>query len=70
MQGRSGNWRHLYALAMTLAGSERTGGLLSALEGLYAVSVKIIDLIMQVAPYAVACLLFNNTARFGLEGKA
>jgi DAACS family dicarboxylate/amino acid:cation (Na+ or H+) symporter len=57
----------VFGVAMTLAGSERTGGLLSALEGLYAVSAKIIDLIMQVAPYAVACLLFNNTARFGLE---
>ena len=57
----------VFGVAMTLAGSERTAGLLSALEGLYAVSVKIIDLIMQVAPYAVACLLFNNTARFGLE---
>jgi DAACS family dicarboxylate/amino acid:cation (Na+ or H+) symporter len=54
-------------VALTLAGTERTAGLLSALEGLYAVSAKIIDLIMQVAPYAVACLLFNNTARFGLD---
>jgi DAACS family dicarboxylate/amino acid:cation (Na+ or H+) symporter len=57
----------VFGVAMTLAGPERTAGLLSALEGLYAVSVKIIDVIMQVAPYAVACLLFNNTARFGLD---
>jgi len=57
----------MFGVAMTIVGSERTAGLLSALEGLYAVSVKIIDLIMQVAPYAVACLLFNNTARFGLD---
>jgi len=57
----------VFGVAMTLAGSERTSGLLAALEGLYAVSAKIIDLIMQVAPYAVACLLFNNTARFGLD---
>jgi DAACS family dicarboxylate/amino acid:cation (Na+ or H+) symporter len=57
----------VFGVAMTLAGSERTGGLLSALEGLYAVSAKIIDLIMQVAPYAVACLVFNNTAPFGLD---
>jgi DAACS family dicarboxylate/amino acid:cation (Na+ or H+) symporter len=57
----------VFGVAMTLAGPDRTAGLLSALEGLYAVSAKIIDLIMQVAPYAVACLLFNNTARFGLD---
>ena len=40
---------------------------MSLLEALYAVSAKIIDLIMLIAPYAVACLLFNNTARFGLD---
>ncbi len=57
----------LFGVAMTFAGSERTAGLLAALEGLYAVSAKIIDLIMKLAPYAVACLLFNNTARFGLD---
>jgi DAACS family dicarboxylate/amino acid:cation (Na+ or H+) symporter len=57
----------VFGVAMTLAGTDRTAGLLSALEGLYAVSAKIIDLIMQAAPYAVACLLFNNTARFGLD---
>jgi DAACS family dicarboxylate/amino acid:cation (Na+ or H+) symporter len=57
----------LFGVALTLAGTERTAGLLAALEGLYAVSAKIIDLIMRVAPYAVACLLFNNTARFGLD---
>ncbi len=57
----------VFGAAMTLAGKERTTGLLAALEGLYAVSAKIIDLIMQVAPYAVACLLFNNMARFGLD---
>jgi len=57
----------VFGVALTLAGAARTGPLLSALEGLYAVSAKIIDLIMQLAPYAVACLLFNNTARFGLD---
>lgn len=57
----------MFGVALMLVGAERTGGLVSALEGLYAVSTKIIELIMQVAPYAVACLLFNNTARFGLD---
>ena len=37
------------------------------LESVYAVSAKIVDMIMQVAPFAVACLLFNNVARFGLD---
>jgi DAACS family dicarboxylate/amino acid:cation (Na+ or H+) symporter len=57
----------VFGAAITMAGSARTAGLLCALEGLYAVSTRIIDLIMRLAPYAVACLLFNNTARFGLD---
>ena len=36
-------------------------------EALYEISAKIIDIIMKFAPFAVACLLFNNTARFGLD---
>jgi DAACS family dicarboxylate/amino acid:cation (Na+ or H+) symporter len=57
----------IFGAALTSAGSARTAGLVSVLEGVYAVSAKIIDLIMRFAPYAVACLLFNNTARFGLD---
>jgi DAACS family dicarboxylate/amino acid:cation (Na+ or H+) symporter len=56
-----------FGVALTFVGSEKTAGLLSALEGVYSVSAKIIDLIMAFAPYAVACLLFNNTARFGVD---
>lgn len=36
-------------------------------EALFAITAKIIDLVMKLAPYAVACLLFNNIAQFGLE---
>ncbi len=57
----------VFGVAITLVGKERTATLLVALEGLYAVSGKIIDLIMKLAPYAVACLLFTNMARFGLD---
>jgi DAACS family dicarboxylate/amino acid:cation (Na+ or H+) symporter len=57
----------VFGVAITLVGPVRTAGLVSALEGLYAVSATIIDMIMKLAPYAVACLLFNNTARFGLD---
>jgi DAACS family dicarboxylate/amino acid:cation (Na+ or H+) symporter len=36
-------------------------------EALFAITAKIIDIVMKFAPYAVACLLFNNIAQFGLE---
>jgi len=36
-------------------------------ESLFSITAKIIDIIMKFAPYAVACLLFNNIAEFGLD---
>lgn len=53
--------------AATLVPPATAGPFLAFLEGLYAISAKIIDGIMQLAPYAVACLLFTSTASFGLD---
>ncbi len=54
-------------VAATLVKPETAAPLLAALQALFEISCKVIDLIMKLAPYAVACLLFNNTARFGLD---
>jgi dicarboxylate/amino acid:cation (Na+ or H+) symporter, DAACS family len=54
-------------VAINLVPGSKTTSLLDAIEGLYNASAKIIDMIMWTAPVAVACLLFSNTARFGLE---
>ncbi|HEV2883806.1 MAG TPA: dicarboxylate/amino acid:cation symporter [Pyrinomonadaceae bacterium] len=54
-------------IAITLIPVSTTAPLLRGLEALYEVTAKIIEIIMKFAPYAVACLLFNNTARFGLD---
>jgi dicarboxylate/amino acid:cation (Na+ or H+) symporter, DAACS family len=40
---------------------------MQVMRSLFEISLKIIDLIMLLAPYAVACLLFTNVARFGLD---
>jgi DAACS family dicarboxylate/amino acid:cation (Na+ or H+) symporter len=53
--------------ACTLVAPSLTRPFLGFLEGLYAVSAKIIDAIMKLAPYAVACLLFTSTSGFGLD---
>jgi DAACS family dicarboxylate/amino acid:cation (Na+ or H+) symporter len=39
----------------------------SVMDSVFAITTKIIDIIMKFAPYAVACLLFNNIAQFGLD---
>jgi DAACS family dicarboxylate/amino acid:cation (Na+ or H+) symporter len=54
-------------VAITLLPVSITGPFLRGLEALYEITAKIIEIIMKFAPYAVACLLFNNTARFGLD---
>jgi DAACS family dicarboxylate/amino acid:cation (Na+ or H+) symporter len=54
-------------IAITLLPVTVTAPLLRVLEGLYEITAKIIEIIMKFAPFAVACLLFNNTARFGLD---
>jgi DAACS family dicarboxylate/amino acid:cation (Na+ or H+) symporter len=57
----------LLGVAATLVPIEVSAPLLRGLQALFEISAKIIDLIMKLAPFAVACLLFNNTARFGLD---
>jgi DAACS family dicarboxylate/amino acid:cation (Na+ or H+) symporter len=53
--------------AATLVGPTVAGPFLGFLEGLYALSAKVIDAVMKMAPYAVACLIFTSTAGFGLD---
>jgi dicarboxylate/amino acid:cation (Na+ or H+) symporter, DAACS family len=57
----------IVGVAITLLPATVTEPLLRVLQGVYEITAKIIEMIMKVAPYAVACLLFNNTARFGLD---
>jgi DAACS family dicarboxylate/amino acid:cation (Na+ or H+) symporter len=57
----------IIGIAMTLVPAEKTAPLVAVLESVYAVTARIVDLIMRVAPVAVACLLFTNMARFGID---
>src|SRR5258705_8914382 len=57
----------ILGIAITLIPVSVTAPLLRGLEALYEICAKIIDIIMKFAPYAVACLLFNSTAVFGIS---
>src|SRR5436190_12803385 len=57
----------IIGVAITLLPITATAPLLRVLESVYEITAKIIEIIMKFAPFAVACLLFNNTARFGLD---
>jgi DAACS family dicarboxylate/amino acid:cation (Na+ or H+) symporter len=54
-------------IASTLVPRDVSAPLVKVLEGLFAISTKIIDGTMKIAPYAVACLVFSATAGFGLD---
>jgi DAACS family dicarboxylate/amino acid:cation (Na+ or H+) symporter len=57
----------IVAIAITLLPEDGTRPLIHFLEALFQVSTKIIDIVMWFAPFAVACLLFTTTARFGFD---
>jgi DAACS family dicarboxylate/amino acid:cation (Na+ or H+) symporter len=71
--GETPNMLHLMffaliiGIAITLIPFQTAAPFLRGLQALYEITAKIIEIIMKFAPYAVACLLFNNTARFGLD---
>ncbi|MEW6209427.1 MAG: dicarboxylate/amino acid:cation symporter [Acidobacteriota bacterium] len=54
-------------IAITLIPQQVSAPFVRGMEALYQISAKIIDVIMKFAPYAVACLLFTNTAKFGID---
>jgi DAACS family dicarboxylate/amino acid:cation (Na+ or H+) symporter len=55
----------LFGVGLTLAGTEAAGRLRGVIEGLYDVTMRLIHLVIGIAPYAVACLLFTLTAELG-----
>ena len=54
-----------FGIALTLIAVEKSRPILNVLEGVYETVAKCIELVMRFAPYAVFCLLFTMTARFG-----
>ena len=73
ISGSSPNMLHIMffalivGIAITLMPAPVSAPFVSLMESLFAITTKIIDIIMKFAPYAVACLIFNNIAQFGLE---
>jgi len=57
----------IIGIAITLLPTTVSAPFVSFNESLFAITSKIIDMIMKFAPFAVACLIFNNVALFGLD---
>jgi DAACS family dicarboxylate/amino acid:cation (Na+ or H+) symporter len=54
-------------IGLALTRTEPARRLEEALEGLYDVVMRLLGLVLQVAPVGVACLMFTLTARLGLD---
>jgi len=54
-----------FGVGLALVRTEATARLREAIEGLYEVSMRLIGLVLRVAPVGVAALLFSMTARLG-----
>jgi DAACS family dicarboxylate/amino acid:cation (Na+ or H+) symporter len=56
-----------FGICVSLVPVEKTASLLAVMEGVYAAVERGIQIVMLLAPYAVFCLLFSTTARFGFN---
>ncbi len=54
-------------VAITLLPAPVSSPFVRGMGALFEITSKIIEMIMKIAPYAVACLIFTNMARFGIE---
>jgi len=54
-------------ICLTMVAKETAAPLISILESLFAATQVAIQVVMRIAPYAVFCLLFTMTARFGFD---
>ncbi|MGI8668240.1 MAG: dicarboxylate/amino acid:cation symporter [Aridibacter sp.] len=57
----------IVGIAITLLPAPVSAPFVGFMEAVFEITAKIIDMVMKFAPYAVACLLFNNIALFGLD---
>jgi DAACS family dicarboxylate/amino acid:cation (Na+ or H+) symporter len=56
----------LFGIAMSAVESDATRRLREVIQGLYDVTMKLVEGVLKLAPYGVAALLFVMTARIGL----
>jgi DAACS family dicarboxylate/amino acid:cation (Na+ or H+) symporter len=56
-----------FGIGLLMVQSPRTETLKDAIEGVFEVAMKLIGLVIQLAPLAVFCFMFNLAAQFGWD---
>ncbi|MGB3394336.1 MAG: dicarboxylate/amino acid:cation symporter [Stenotrophomonas sp.] len=57
----------MFGIGMVLSPADKVETLRRGIEGLFEISMTLINLVIRLAPYAVACFMFNLAAIFGLS---
>lgn len=56
-----------FGIGLVMAKSANTDRLQHVIEGILEVTMKLINMVIKLAPYAIACLMFNLAALFGWD---
>ncbi|MFD2579746.1 dicarboxylate/amino acid:cation symporter [Novosphingobium colocasiae] len=56
-----------FGIGLLLVQTPRAATLKDAIEGVFEVSMKLIGLVIRMAPYAIFCFMFNLAAQFGWD---
>ena len=56
-----------FGIGLVMTKSPNTDRLQSVIEGVFEVTMKLINLVIKLAPIAIACLMFNLAALFGWD---
>ncbi len=57
----------MFGIAAAVVRNEGTRTFVGTMQGIYDISLKLIEWVIRIAPYAVAALLFTLTARMGWD---
>jgi DAACS family dicarboxylate/amino acid:cation (Na+ or H+) symporter len=57
----------MFGIGLVMTPSPATHAFKEALQGLFEICMKLIGMIIKLAPYAVACFMFGLTATLGLD---
>ncbi|WP_420145313.1 dicarboxylate/amino acid:cation symporter [Sphingobium sp.] len=56
-----------FGIGLVLVQTEQSKLLLSAMEGLFDVTMRLMGIVIRLAPFAIACFMFNLAAQFGWD---
>jgi Na+/H+-dicarboxylate symporter len=56
-----------FGIGLLLVQTKRTESLKDAIEGVFEVAMRLIGLVIQLAPIAIFCFMFNLSAQFGWD---